>query len=303
MNFYLKKILLAILLLCPVTPALSYTIICDIGFTLFWINYLKVGMHIGVMDALRYVMVNGKSTSDLTDAAFKILTLAGGTQEGRPEDLIKDPEGRVLPLLMCEWFAGTKTSKDIRKRALICIKDLSKSGYFADECEERLLTNVIHTMFDPNILNNATSPLRGASHFLKKCSHVTDSNGKPRHTLVMLSNISIDQFEPMFASMKNQERIFKYFKLENIFVSAYLNLLKPHRDIYEYVFKTGNFDPKDCIFIDDDPQNIKGAQACGIPAKQTILVKNGNFRKVTHQLKKLGVFDKCTSLDLEKTCN
>ena len=46
--------------------------------------------------------------------------------------------------------------------------------------------------------------------------------------------------------------------------SAEIGLVKPHKEIFEYALKTNGFVAEETLFIDDSPQNIAGAKACGI---------------------------------------
>lgn len=52
--------------------------------------------------------------------------------------------------------------------------------------------------------------------------------------------------------------------------SCDVQLLKPHREIYEYLLKKYNLKAEECVFLDDREANIKGAEAVGI---QCIVVK------------------------------
>ncbi len=46
--------------------------------------------------------------------------------------------------------------------------------------------------------------------------------------------------------------------------SAEIKMDKPHPPIYHHLLTTYGLDPDECLFIDDKPVNIEGAQACGI---------------------------------------
>ena len=51
--------------------------------------------------------------------------------------------------------------------------------------------------------------------------------------------------------------------MENIIFSGKTGFMKPEPEIYNYVTDKFNLDPADCILIDDQPENIAGAQAAG----------------------------------------
>ena len=48
--------------------------------------------------------------------------------------------------------------------------------------------------------------------------------------------------------------------------SAEIKMDKPHAPIYRHLLDTYGLDPEECLFIDDKPENVAGAQALGIHA-------------------------------------
>jgi HAD superfamily hydrolase (TIGR01509 family) len=44
--------------------------------------------------------------------------------------------------------------------------------------------------------------------------------------------------------------------------------LKPQTGMYEYLLTKHNLDPKECLFIDDQKENVSASQKLGIPALQ-----------------------------------
>jgi len=52
--------------------------------------------------------------------------------------------------------------------------------------------------------------------------------------------------------------------LDGMLVSSEVNLKKPDPQIYRAFLRKFNLDAADCIFIDDDPANVEGAEAVGM---------------------------------------
>ena len=79
------------------------------------------------------------------------------------------------------------------------------------------------------------------------------------YELCLLTNASLRHHEywPTF-------RFAPYFG-DRIMLSAEWKLLKPDRSFYEKAIELLKFDPKESVFIDDQPTNIEGAERCGIP--------------------------------------
>lgn len=56
--------------------------------------------------------------------------------------------------------------------------------------------------------------------------------------------------------------------LDGMVVSAEENLLKPDPAIYQTLLNCWNLVPEECLFVDDNLANVRGARAVGIPALQ-----------------------------------
>ena len=96
------------------------------------------------------------------------------------------------------------------------------------------------------------TPQPGAKEFLEKVRKAG------YHTFV-LSNAA-DNFYEYFPKEYDMEAF------EGVVVSCDLLLLKPDHEIYEYLLKTYNLAPNECLFIDDREDNVQGAKGCGMQA-------------------------------------
>lgn len=78
------------------------------------------------------------------------------------------------------------------------------------------------------------------------------------HPIYGLSNIPSERFD-------NLRRQYDFWELFSGFViSGKIKMVKPQREIYEYLLQTHSLDPATCIFLDDSAGNIEGAGAVGI---------------------------------------
>ena len=75
--------------------------------------------------------------------------------------------------------------------------------------------------------------------------------------LFLLSNIS-----KYFAEHSGEIEILK--KLDGLVMSGPIGIVKPGRDIFEYLSKTHCIEPSEAIFVDDRRDNIEGAESYGI---------------------------------------
>ncbi len=68
-------------------------------------------------------------------------------------------------------------------------------------------------------------------------------------------------------------------------VSADVKLLKPQHEIYELLYSRFSLKPEECIFIDDSPANIDGAQCTGMDG----VVFRGDVRRLRRELNEKGI--------------
>lgn len=91
---------------------------------------------------------------------------------------------------------------------------------------------------------------------------------KDGYRLYLLSNISRH-----FAQNSEKIEIFKEF--DGLVFSGAIGLVKPDREIFDYLLKTYGLAPGQTLFIDDNSQNVAAAQSLGIRS----LLFDGDSRK------------------------
>lgn len=87
--------------------------------------------------------------------------------------------------------------------------------------------------------------------------------------LFLLSNISIG-FAENYVSVPEIKEVFDLF--DGLVFSGPLGITKPKKDIFEYLLNKHNLKAEECIFIDDNKENIFGAERMGIKG----CIFNGN---------------------------
>jgi len=73
-----------------------------------------------------------------------------------------------------------------------------------------------------------------------------------------LSNIPSERFDVL----RGQYEFWELFS--GFVISGKIRMVKPRREIYEYLLSAYGLDPARCIFLDDSPKNIEGAAEVGI---------------------------------------
>ncbi len=85
---------------------------------------------------------------------------------------------------------------------------------------------------------------------------------KKGYKIILLSNASHSFFERfVFVEHSWFPELF-----DDIIISAAIKMVKPDSDIYLYTLKKNSLKPEDVIFIDDNQDNIVGAQKVQIPS-------------------------------------
>ena len=79
-----------------------------------------------------------------------------------------------------------------------------------------------------------------------------------KYRLYSITNWSAQTFEITF----ERYPFLKWF--EGISVSGYLKMIKPDKEIYLYTLRNYGIVPENSVFIDDNPANVKTANALGI---------------------------------------
>ena len=275
-----KRLLLG-LCLVGFSPILqAEAIFFDLGYVLCEPDKMGLSNEIGALDYISYSFWEGKSSDDLRICMFDILSLMG-TQEGDEENLVCTDTGYPFPAILVDWQCGTVTGKEIYDEALGYLEELKALKYFSSKCEYRLVKNSLRIMLDPAILANNMKTINKGLKLVHELSEMVDDQGNPIHELYILSNFDPDSFEILY-NHKDNQKLFGYFKPGNIVVSGKIGLAKPHRDIFEYLFKTYNLKAENCILIDDQKENINAARKCGI---KSFHCKNMQYKKLREQLK------------------
>jgi putative hydrolase of the HAD superfamily len=90
---------------------------------------------------------------------------------------------------------------------------------------------------------------------------------KPRYKVAMLSNVGKNRLAEIFTP--EQLELIDVFAL-----SSETGYAKPDREAYQHVAKRLGVEPEECVFVDDQPRYLEGAQAAGM---QTVLFQTAGL--------------------------
>lgn len=233
-------------------------IIFDLGYVLVKPNKWALAYQMGLASCITYLIQERQSIDAIERRAFDILDLLG-TQE--PQLLNAYHKKRMLPALMCDWLSGTFDGDQVRDKLAIKIQELDAQHYFKSSIEKLIIERVFTCMFDAETLTAHTDIMAGSIALLEKLK------ATGRHTFYILSNWSLDSFALLY-KRPAMASLFSFFAPEHIMISGAMHDMKPHTSIFRSFLAHHNLDPRACIFIDDQIENVIASQAVGIPSLQ-----------------------------------
>lgn len=252
-------------------------ILWDLGDVLVKNDKIGIAWTIGPSHFLRRLFLDWRSPL-IQERLFETLTALdtdpANFWQGRM------PDGSKLPPIMSSWMAGKTKGSAIVEQFDTHFNKPENHSFFISDHERNLLRRTIEISFDADILAANTHLIEEALPLFKACKDSRDEHGNP-HTHIVLSNWDPSAFTLFY---ERNEQFFEQF--DGIVVSGFIGLIKPHKEIYEYVLRAYNLDPKECIFIDDQKANVEAAQDCGI---KSILFKRYDYEDLRSQLVEVGI--------------
>lgn len=255
-------------------------VIYDLHGVLSKIDNLGVAGEIGFWDAAFYNLFDATKFSGIEQRLFKTLEAIGGVQDAVDGHLVCNGHSKPLPNLMCRWMDGSFNAAVEKPFIMAELKRLYCAGFFKNNREYRVLRNLIICMFfQPKRLNKHKKPIKD----MIKIAYDIKKNGK--HRQFLLSNIDALGFADLLTSEMGHT-LKRVIPEKNLIASAHIGYNKPHPKAYLHILNLHNLKPEECVFIDDQRENIVAARKIGMIGLQ---VKDKNYKKIRNQLSALGV--------------
>lgn len=272
---------LLILFLCAsITPPKTTAILFDLNGVLFRLSKMKSAGHLGIGMTLSYIMKGG-NMDELKKKYFDILHQLD--PDHPTDDLMPLHEEAVLPKVMRDWLAGRVDTQDVITRLHQRIDYLAaETAFFATKVEVRLMKKIVTLAFDPETRAEIYKPIKEGIELVRACK-------KRGHEVYLISNMDsaiIPRLKELYPE------IFELF--DGTIISADINTIKPYPDIYVYTLIAYNLDANSCYLVDDQHENIRGAEHVGI---QGFLCDYRNYNEVVQAMIKEGILRKA---DLRK---
>jgi haloacid dehalogenase superfamily, subfamily IA, variant 3 with third motif having DD or ED len=273
----IKRALSAVLYVCVVFSTLvvnSKVIIWDLGKTLVDTSRWGVAFaELGLRDLIGCL----PKAAHLEDVVHDTLDLITGMQIESIAPTCNQ-KGRPLSQGMCNWLAGVRAPQELLDEVSAVMPRLVDEKYFSNGCEQRVIAKAFYAMFNPETLVKHTYAIKDGVKLLQACSDAGHRN-------MILSNWDNESFKLLYVAEKTAA-IFNEIAPEDLIISGDIGLLKPHPSIFEYTISRAGVSASECIFIDDQIENVEAARVCGMHA---IHVENGDYKQVARELKALGI--------------
>lgn len=244
-------------LLANIAAIPQTTIVFDIAGVLFHPSKKSLLFEIGLFALLRYAVTHLQNPVYLFETVLlKLLYEIDGTSD---KHFYKE---YPLPEIICKWQRGEIACEQILKQVEEKINDCDQKKLFSSVLEKEIIQKIVRIIFNPELL------ARQSFKRIKSGIALLEAFAKKRaerliDKLYILSNF---EKETLAVMLRLYPDVFNLF--DGIVISGDLGVMKPDQDIFEKLIKKFNLNPADCLFIDDQEENVKAAQAAGMTAVQ-----------------------------------
>jgi hypothetical protein len=228
----------------------DYVIVYDVTST-FQVNQQTIRREVpGTINGIAYTL--SKWTTKPADAIendFRNLLASLGNQHGSPESLARDPEGRVLSDILCQWLLGLQSGPNVAQ----CISNYAEYNIFKD---------IAKTIFNGNIVAKHTNVIPNAAACIQQCAQVVGGN-----KLYLIGNWDPASYSAL-SRLPQASCIFSIIPAANHLVSGFIRMLMPRQAeaIFNRVAKTANVAVNHIIFVSNMPYHLFAARNLGIHA-------------------------------------
>ena len=240
-------------------------IIFDVTGVLFKEKKLRLIGKLGLWNIIVYVI---KYRRNPFKRFFQLLDILHQQEDANAARI--NYKGHPMPSCIAAWQEGLITDQMLSEQMAQYVARLDAQGYFLSSQEKALFSTIMDVLLDPQELARISKPIKPMIKLINRLK-------KRGHKLFILSNMANETFDLLEDAYADFLELF-----DGIVISAHVQMLKPHKEIYEHLCDQYEIDPTTSIFIDDQADNIATAQELGITG-----IHYTKFRHVKRQLRKL----------------
>lgn len=177
-----------------------------------------------------------------------------------------------MPQVMFHWFCGTVNAKGIRCAVNELIESNKNNWNYT---KKQLIRSMVFSLFDPQKFAYSMKINTEGLAFMRECI-------KQGHRLYILSNWDGESFDYIRLRFK------EFFELfDGIIISGHVGHVKPDPTIFSYLLDKHDLDPESTVFIDDQAENLRTAEALGIYSIKCPKIGRFSFKGDFQSVRKL----------------
>lgn len=229
-------------------------LIWDLSGTLFRPSSIRLTKKEQADYSFLFLMWSGKKEATFLDTiALKVLSLLNEEHKVSPEEIVRIHTGAPLPDIVCSYLAGSLDGNQALVKTLPVL-DIWAPEHLSPE-DAAQVRSMLEVFFNASSLARCMQPIGPTVDLMLKSSSLP---------LYILSNWDHNSFIPFYETYKST--VLAPFLRDHIIISADTGHVKPQRAIYEWFLSHTQLNPHECLFIDDQAENIAAAKAFGIEA-------------------------------------
>jgi HAD superfamily hydrolase (TIGR01509 family) len=248
-------------------------IIFDLGNVLIKTSTIKAFAELGIANILWYMTTTRTSPYSVSNQLRSLFyTVLASIEKADPaHHLIYDEHGIEIPELMYQWMTGKQSASTIRIHVIEEI--ITHPEWFISTTEQILIKNMTTMIFTPERFAKTRALIKGAHEFVQQCKD-------QGHTLYILSNWDPEAFAYMRDTLYPE-----FFALfSGAVISGNVGYAKPNSNIYKYFLQKFDLSADECLFIDDQKENVTAAQTCNIASILFVPSAHDTFESLGYQL-------------------
>ena len=263
----MKKILLTGLILAsgPLVAidqkAKPKALLFDLGGIFFDISKAEYAKEMGLSTIAAYLFFDWKNPGGMKKILFKVLENADIKDKDPDFKPAHDNKGNPMPYLLSAYQAGRYSTEDAKNLAMESFERLKEAGEFSCDREEVLVERALGLMFNPELY--AERMIQPYPKALKLLKELKDQG---EYIFVAVSNWDKDSSILVRKRFEEELSCFDHFV-----ISGETGTVKPNKEIFDVAIEKSGVTKEECLFLDDQLENIEAAEKLGIPS---MLYKN-----------------------------
>lgn len=254
-------------------------LLLDIGGLFLTTSGWEYSKRIGIGNIVKYAVCDFKNPAKMKQIIFRVLNQVEMEED---EDLKPacTTSGDSFPYILSAYQAGRITDEEARELAFETFDKLKEEGRFASVREADIVKSALTLMFTPEMSAACNKELHDGTKLLEMMANEKDEQGNKKYLIIGLSN-----WDRHSAAIVKEAypHIFKHF--DHVYFSGDIGTIKPNHEAYDHPVKKHDISKDNCVFLDDQQENITAAKEYGI--KHAILYKNAG--QAQKELQELGI--------------